>query len=78
MPVKGAASTSDGVLIAMDKLNTTQIGRFGHQTVAQIGPGLRWFHVYDWLAPQKLMVIGGRYAYVSLLLCVAGSRVSGS
>ena len=62
MPIRGAASTSNGVLIAMDKLSTYQLGSFGDQRVAQLGSGLRWEEVYKWLAPMSLTVVGGRYA----------------
>ena len=62
MPIKGAASTSNGVLIGMDKITTLQLGTFGNQTVAQISPGLRWGEVYSFLQPYKLIVAGGRYS----------------
>lgn len=62
MPIPGAASTNDGVLFAMSKFNKTRLAQFNGQTVAEIGTGLRWDNVYDWLLPQNLVVIGGRYA----------------
>lgn len=61
-PIKGAASTSDGVLIAMDNFNSNQIGTFQNQQVAKVGSGQRWVDVYSFLEPHNLVVIGGRYA----------------
>ena len=61
-PIKGAASTSNGVLIAMDNFNSNQIGKFQNQQIAKIGSGQRWIDVYTWLEQYNLMVIGGRYA----------------
>lgn len=61
-PIKGAASTSNGVLIAMDNFNSNQIGKFQSQQVAKVGSGQRWIDVYSWLEQYNLMVIGGRYA----------------
>ena len=65
MPIPGAASTSSGVLIAMDRLASLDLATSTSQQVARIGAGLRWNAVYEWLAPQKLTVIGGRYASVT-------------
>ena len=62
MPIPGAASTDEGVLFAMDKIATTQLVQSNGQRVARIGCGLHWVDVYDWLAPQDLIVVGGRYA----------------
>lgn len=62
MPIPGAASTNNGVLFVMDKFTTTKLAQFNGQTVAQVGCGLHWVNVYDWLAPQNLIVVGGRYA----------------
>ena len=62
MPIAGAASTNNGVLFAMDRFTTTQLSQIDGQNVAQIGCGLHWINVYDWLVPQNLIVVGGRYA----------------
>lgn len=60
--IAGAASTNNGVLIAMDKLNRNELGKFGNQSVAKIGSGQRWSEVYSFLEPFNLIVVGGRYA----------------
>ena len=62
MPIPGAASTNRGVLFVMDKLTSIQLAQFNGKTVAQTGCGQTWGNVYDWLAPYKLIVVGGRYA----------------
>lgn len=67
MPIPGAASTNDGILIAMDNISTLEVAQVGSQAVAKIGTGSRWINVYEQLASQKLTVIGGRYA--SVLCC---------
>lgn len=61
-PIAGAASANHGVLIAMTSMNKNQLGTFGGDQVAKIGPGQRWVDVYSWLAQYNLMVVGGRYA----------------
>lgn len=64
MPIPGAASTSSGVLIAMDKLNSLDLVSIGNEKIVKVGAGLRWIDVYDWLAPVNLTAIGGRYRLV--------------
>lgn len=62
-PIPGASGTSDGVLIASDKLRNIDLGfSVGGQMVVKVGPGIRWIELYEWLADQSLTVIGGRYA----------------
>ena len=61
-PIPGASGTSNGVLVASDKLRNRQLSKFAGQQVARFGPGLRWIEVYEWLATQGLTLIGGRYA----------------
>ena len=62
-PIPGASGTSDGVLIASDKLRNMELGYSeGGQKVVKVGPGIRWIELYEWLANQGLTAIGGRYA----------------
>ena len=65
-PIPGASGTSDGVLIASDKLRNMELSVSAGQRAVKVGPGLRWIEVYDWMANQGLTVIGGRYAYVPI------------
>lgn len=62
MPIAGAASTNDGVLFAMDHMNSCEVITSGGRLVARIGSGQRWIDVYNCLAPQNLLAIGGRFA----------------
>lgn len=74
MPIKGAASTDSGVLIAMSKLNSLQLTE--NQSIAQIGPGNRWGQVYEWLSPYNLYVVGGRYFPVGVPGLSLGGGIS--
>lgn len=74
MPVRGAASTDSGVLMAMSKLNSMQLT--ADHSVAQLGPGLRWGAVYDWLAQYNLYVLGGRYFPVGVPGLLLGGGIS--
>ncbi|KAI4265899.1 MAG: hypothetical protein L6R38_009101 [Xanthoria sp. 2 TBL-2021] len=65
-PIAGASGTNGGVLIASDRLRNMELKTFEGQEVVQVGPGLRWIEVYEWLANQGLTVIGGRYATVGV------------
>lgn len=78
MPVPGAASIENGVLISMRDMNTTKLTNDGK--TAQIGPGLRWGAVYDWISTYGLAVVGGRYnpVGVSGLLLGGGINYFGS
>lgn len=63
MPVPGAQSVDDGVMIAMTNFNARTLNH--DRSVASIGPGNRWDAVYDWLKPYGLAVNGGRYPSVA-------------
>ncbi|KAK2755483.1 hypothetical protein FQN54_006420 [Arachnomyces sp. PD_36] len=65
MPVPGAASTSEGVLISMSALNQLEYDS-GNSTIAHIGPGNKWADVYDWVAQSGRAVNGGRYGQVGV------------
>jgi hypothetical protein len=62
MAIAGAASTKDGVLLAMDQMNSCEIITSKGKRLARIGSGQRWVDVYNCLAPQNLLAIGGRFA----------------
>ena len=64
MPVPGAASISDGVLISMERMNRMTLT--DNKTIAQLEPGLRWGAVYDWISKYDLGVTGGRYSPVGV------------
>lgn len=78
MPVPSAAGIKDGVLISMEKLNNMQLS--ADRKTAQIGPGLRWMTVYDWISQYGLGVAGGRYGPVGVpgLLLGGGINYFGS
>ncbi|KAL2822609.1 hypothetical protein BJX63DRAFT_427170 [Aspergillus granulosus] len=65
MPVPGAASTSDGVLISLSRLTQRKFANRS-KTIAHIGPGNKWRDVYAWLAQSGRAVNGGRYGQVGV------------
>lgn len=74
MPIKGAASIENGVLIVMTQLNSMQLSRDG--AVASIGPGLTWGEVYTWIGTHKRVVLGGRYSTVGVPGVLLGGGIS--
>ncbi|TRX98021.1 hypothetical protein FHL15_001231 [Xylaria flabelliformis] len=64
MPVPGAQSLDNGVMISMSKFNTQTLNE--DRSIASIGPGQRWIDVYDWLGKENLAVNGGRYPSVGV------------
>ncbi|KAI1208441.1 uncharacterized protein F4807DRAFT_431346 [Annulohypoxylon truncatum] len=74
MPVKGAAGTNEGVLIAMTKMNSMTLSADG--SIASIGPGLRWDDVYNWIVDKGRIVLGGRYASVGVSGVLLGGGLS--
>lgn len=64
MPVPGAQSLDDGVMISASMFDTRVLSSDGR--VASIGPGQTWMDVYDWLAPYGLAVNGGRFPSVGV------------
>lgn len=78
MPVPEAAGIGDGVLISTEKLNMMQLS--SDKKIAQLGPGLRWDIVYDWVSKYNLGVAGGRYGPVGVpgLLLGGGINYFGS
>lgn len=78
MPVPEAAGIKDGVLISTEKLNILRLSK--DKKTAQVGPGLRWGAVYDWISSYNLGVLGGRYDPVGVpgLLLGGGINFFGS
>lgn len=74
MPIKGAASINNGVLIVMTQLNSKQLSLDGG--VASIGPGLTWGEVYNWIGAQKRVVLGARYSTVGVPGVLLGGGMS--
>lgn len=62
MPNPGSNNVNGGVLIGLDRLNSTKIAQVGGAEVAQVGPGLRWAQVYEYTSKLGKMVNGGRYS----------------
>ncbi|KAI1443038.1 FAD-binding domain-containing protein [Annulohypoxylon stygium] len=71
MPVPGAQSLNDGVMISASLFNKNNLSADG--SIASIGPGQTWMNVYQWLAPHGLAVNGGRFPSVG----VGGLMVGG-
>ncbi|KAK7178807.1 Bifunctional solanapyrone synthase 4 [Paraphaeosphaeria sporulosa] len=74
MTVPGAASTSEGVLIATTRLDSRQLSQ--NDTIARLGPSVTWGEAYDWLAPRRLAVVGGRFAPVGIAGLLLGGGMS--
>ncbi|KAI2601920.1 FAD-binding domain-containing protein [Hypoxylon sp. NC1633] len=64
MPVPGAQSLNDGVMISASMFNSKKLSADG--SIASIGPGQTWMEVYEWLAPHGLAVNGGRFPSVGV------------
>lgn len=75
MQVPNSSSITDGVLVALDRLNEL---RFLNpiRTAASLGCGNRWIDVYSWLAPFKLGILGGRYQPVGVSGLLLGGGIS--
>ncbi|KAI0839480.1 FAD-binding domain-containing protein [Hypoxylon sp. FL0890] len=64
MPVPGAQSLNDGVMISASLFNTNNLSADGK--IASVGPGQTWQDVYEFLAPHGLAVNGGRFPSVGV------------
>ena len=73
-PFPGSASTDGGILISLETFNATSIdvGR----GIASVGPGSRWIHVYEYLEPYGLGVLGGRVPPVGVGGLITGGGLS--
>ena len=75
MPVPKANGISNGVLLSTERLRTLQYTS-GTKEVVQIGAGLRWRSVYDFLAKDSLAVAGGRFGPVGVSGLLLGGGFS--
>lgn len=64
MPVPGAQSVDNGVMISMSSLNSKALNR--QHSIASIGPGQTWLEVYNYLFQYGITVNGGRYPSVGV------------
>lgn len=55
---RGASNIQNGITIDLEHMNELSVS--ADKTVTHIGPGNRWEHVYAYLDPLNLAVIGGR------------------
>lgn len=74
MPVPKANGISNGVLVSTDRLTTLDYAQ--GKRVVQIGAGLRWRTVYDFLAKDSLAVAGGRFGAVGVSGLLLGGGFS--
>ncbi|KAJ4289874.1 hypothetical protein N0V90_011207 [Kalmusia sp. IMI 367209] len=74
MTVKGAASTSNGVLIVLTKFRELVIS--ADRNTASIGPGITWLEVYQWVQKHDRTIVGGRYGPVGVSGLLLGGGIS--
>lgn len=74
MPVPGANSISNGVLVSTKYLTTLEYAQ--GNSIVQIGAGHRWINVYDFLAQSSLAVAGGRFGAVGVPGLLLGGGIS--
>ncbi|KAK7757764.1 hypothetical protein SLS62_000142 [Diatrype stigma] len=74
MPVTGAASADNGVLIDMSSF--TQIEHIAEKDEVVVGTGLRWQNVYDYLDQYEVTVVGGRVLDVGVGGLILGCIVT--
>lgn len=61
MPWAGSANIGgNGVTIDMRNMKSVSVNRSNGKTIAQVQAGAKFGEVYDALAPQNLIVVGGR------------------
>ncbi|KAI3621671.1 fad binding domain-containing protein [Moniliophthora roreri] len=75
MPWKGSNNIdAPGVTIDMGKMNSITLT--SDKKVVQVGPGNRWGPVYDALAPENLIIVGGRSNTVGVGGYLLGGGIS--
>ncbi|KAI0483444.1 hypothetical protein F4859DRAFT_528850 [Xylaria cf. heliscus] len=74
MPVIGAQSNDNGVLIALTNIDTKQFN--DDKSVISVGPGNHWIDVYNLTAQYGLAVVGGRYAQVGVGGLLTGGGIN--
>ncbi|KAF7889286.1 uncharacterized protein EAF01_010779 [Botrytis porri] len=73
-PFAGAASINGGVTIDLAKLNTISVDK--NVGIANIGAGLKWGQIYEYLENKGMMVSGGRASLVGIGGLVVGGGYS--
>lgn len=73
MPVPGAASIKDGVLITLSNLSTMTLNA---DNTVTIGAGLRWRDVYGYVSNYGRGVCGGRFGDVGVGGLLLGGGIS--
>ncbi len=66
-------SSTTGIHVAMSNFTTLNWNR--EQETIDIGAGLRWDHVYDYLNPQGYTVVGGRVRGVGVAGFILGGGI---
>ncbi|KAL8823933.1 MAG: hypothetical protein Q9191_005428 [Dirinaria sp. TL-2023a] len=74
MPVPGANGLANEVLVSTERLTSLRYSQ--GKSVVQIGAGLRWSPVYDFLANDNLAVAGGRFGAVGVSGLLLGGGFS--
>ncbi|OCL11143.1 FAD-binding domain-containing protein [Glonium stellatum] len=70
----GANGIADGVIIALARITTMKL--VNNNTVAQLGPGLRWGTVYNWTSSYGLGIAGGRFGDVGVPGLLLGGGIT--
>ncbi|KAF6810904.1 hypothetical protein CPLU01_15210 [Colletotrichum plurivorum] len=70
----GWSSTDGGVLVSMDLINGVE--NVGEKGYAVVGSGARWVDVYKSLEPQRVTVVGGRFASIGVGGLLVGGGLS--
>ncbi|KAF8477448.1 hypothetical protein BDZ91DRAFT_633580, partial [Kalaharituber pfeilii] len=74
MPLSGTSSSDDGVLISLKKFR--QLVLCYDKNSPEVGPGLWWKHVYNYLLPHNRFAVGGRVASVGVPGYLLGGCIS--
>lgn len=75
MPAKGHASSEEGILIAMSRLDMITLAAAANEfnvPYLMCGPAHTWKNIYNFLEPHNLIAIGGRVASVGTSLILGG------
>ncbi|KAK3946262.1 FAD-binding domain-containing protein [Diplogelasinospora grovesii] len=70
----GATGITNGVQISLNRITTMAMAE--NNTVAQLGPGLRWVTVYNWTSSFGLGIPGGRFGDVGVPGLLLGGGIS--
>ncbi|KAL1618639.1 hypothetical protein SLS54_007074 [Diplodia seriata] len=70
----GASNIQDGITIDMKAMNTVDL--LSNRSLASLGPGAKWFDVYNALEPEGLSVVGGRVSAIGVGGLTLGGGIS--